>query len=344
MSDGANAIVESSEADAFFRDTRDMTELTKRRATACSPWRLLNGAAISARGKDTGTSEKLNLRIARRLEEVAQLLSEQKANPFRVQAYLNAAETLRRLLPSVADVLQREGEQGLRKLPGIGKSLARSIATVVFTGQLPMLHRLRDESDSELLLASVPGVGKVLAARLHHDLAIDTLEQLEAAAHDGRLREIAGLGDKRIVGIIDSLASRLGRLPRARKAHKPGEPSVEEILSVDHEYRNKAASGHLPVIAPRRFNPNRKAWLPILHTERAKRHYTALFSNTARAHALGKTMDWVVLYYDGPDGEGQCTVITSSRGPLADRRIVRGREDECSSYYRLEQTSSPSRP
>ena len=42
----------------------------------------------------------------------------------------------------------------------------------------------------------------------------------------------------------------------------------------------------------------------------------ALFSNTARAHQMGKTRDWVVLYYDGRDGEQQCTVITSQRGPL----------------------------
>lgn len=309
-----------------------MTESIKRRTTARSLRRLFRDATKGTGGEDADASGKLNLRIARRLEEIAQLLSTQKENPFRVQAYLNAAETLRRLRPSVADVLEREGEEGLRKLPGIGKNLARSIATVVLTGQLPMLHRLRGESACEALLASVPGVGKVLAARLHHDLGIDTLEQLEAAAHDGRLNQIAGLGAKKVAGIIDSLASRLGRVRRAPKG-QPGEPPLEEIFDVDHEYRDKAASGDLPVIAPRRFNPNREAWLPILHTMRGERHYTALFSNTARAHELGKTKDWVVLYYDGWDGERQCTVITSSRGPLADRRIVRGREDECSRYY-----------
>jgi DNA polymerase (family 10) len=315
----------------LFGARKDMPELIERHANARSPRRFFNAAVKSA--KDPDASDKLNLKIARRLEEVAQLLSEQRANRFRVQAYLNAAETLKRLQPSVADVLEREGEQGLQNLPGIGKSLARSIATVVFTGQLPMLHRLRGESACETLLASVPGVGKILAARLHHDLGIDTLEQLEAAAHDGRLNQIAGLGAKKVAGIIDSLASRLGRVRRAPQG-QPGEPPLEEILDVDDEYRNKAASGDLPVIAPRRFNPNREAWLPILHTTRGERHYTALFSNTGRAHELGKTKDWVVLYYDGRDGERQCTVITSSRGLLAGRRIVRGREDECSRYYR----------
>jgi hypothetical protein len=46
------------------------------------------------------------------------------------------------------------------------------------------------------------------------------------------------------------------------------------------------------------------------------------------------TGDWVVLYWDGPgSGERQSTVITAHRGPLAGRRIVRGRESECLAYY-----------
>jgi len=159
------------------------------------------------------------------------------------------------------------------------------------------------------------------------------LEQLEAAAHDGRLKELLGLGEKRIAGIIDSLASRLGRVQIGRPRPDRKEPSVAEILDVDRDYREKAAAGQLRTIAPRRFNPNREAWLPILHTQRGQRHYTALFSNTARAHEMKKTKDWVVIYYDGRDGERQCTVITSQRGPLMGKKIVRGREDECEVYY-----------
>jgi hypothetical protein len=71
----------------------------------------------------------------------------------------------------------------------------------------------------------------------------------------------------------------------------------------------------------------------VLHTRRGDRHYTALFSNTARAHEFGRTRDWVVLYFDGGGGERQCTVITSERRPLRGRRIVRGREKECARYY-----------
>ena len=105
------------------------------------------------------------------------------------------------------------------------------------------------------------------------------------------------------------------------------------MLDVDREYREAAQAGTLPTIAPRRFNPEKKAWLPILHTQRGDRHYTAMFSNTARAHRLGTTDDWVILYQDGESGAHQCTVITSHHGPLEGRRIVRGREAECQEYF-----------
>ncbi|MBM2804255.1 MAG: DNA-binding protein, partial [Deltaproteobacteria bacterium] len=284
--------------------------------------------------ENSSAGKNLNFRIARRLEEVAQILESQGGNPFRVQAYRHAADTLRHLTRPAEEILRQEGEPGLRKLPGIGERLARSIATLLITGRLPMLDRLRGESESGALFASVPGIGKSLAARLHRELGIDTLEQLESAAHDGRLRAISGIGDKRVAGIIDSLFARLGRVRPIRAVQKTTEPTIAEIFDVDREYRDKATAGTLPTITPRRFNPNREAWLPILHSKRGERHYTAIFSNTARAHQMEKTRDWVVIYYDGRDGERQCTVITSERGPLIGERIVRGRESECLQYYR----------
>ena len=282
-------------------------------------------------------NEATNAAIARRLEEVADLLEAQGANPFRIQAYRHAAEVIRRDHRRVADIVAREGIEGLGRLHGIGESLSRSVRDLVETGRLPMLERLRGESDPIAILSTVAGIGRVTADRLHHDLGISTLEELEAAAQDGRLADVLGVGPKRIAGIVDSLEARLGRLRRTRSAPAEllDEPPVSEVLDVDREYRERAARGELRVIAPRRMNPEKRAWLPLLHTERGPRHYTALYSNTARAHRLGKTGDWVVLYYDADGSERQCTVVTSERGPLRGRRIVRGREDECSRHYAL---------
>lgn len=273
--------------------------------------------------------------IAQRLEEVAQILEEQGANPYRVRAYRRGAATLRTLRRPAADVLAEGDLSALEALPGIGESLARAIREVVRTGRLPMLERLRGESDPEALFLTVPGIGRRMAERLHHDLGLESLEELEAAAHDGRLETIAGFGPKRLAGIRESLAQRLTRVRRLRAAAS-AEPSVGELLDVDAEYRRKAGARQLPLIAPRRFNPKGEAWLPVLHTGRGPRHYTALFSNTPRAHRLGATRDWVVIYIDGGREEGQWTVITARGGALVGRRIVRGREAECARHCGLD--------
>ncbi|MDX1411149.1 MAG: helix-hairpin-helix domain-containing protein [Nitrospirales bacterium] len=274
-----------------------------------------------------------NRAIAERLKEVADLLHDQGSNPFRVQAYRHAAHTLEQLERSVDDILRSDGLEGLKKLPAIGESLSRSIKELMLTGKLPMLQRLRGEAEPVALLSSIPGIGKKLAEQLHHDLGIDTLEELEVAAHEGRLAQQPGIGEKRLKGIIASLGERLGRVKGKSELSEQTIPSIEEILDVDNEYREKAVAGKLHKFAPRRFNPSGEAWLPVLHTQRGKHHFTALYSNTARAHKKGKTHDWVVLYYDDGQKDSQCTVITADWGILEGRRIVSGRESACLKYY-----------
>jgi putative hydrolase len=273
----------------------------------------------------------LNEAAAVKLEEVAALLRGQGANRFRVRAYERGAAALRRLEEPVSDVLERGGVEALERLPGIGQSLARSIRDLVRFGYSPMLQRLRGDADPVRLFASVPGIGRRFATRLHDELHLETLEDLEAAAHDGRLERLVGFGPKRLAGVRAVLAERLGRVRRA--SAEPRVPSVGELLSVDREYRDSVAARRLPTIAPRRFNPEGHRWLPILHTTRNSRHYTALFSNTARAHELGRTTDWVVIYRDRGDSDGQWTVVTARGGLLRGRRIVRGRERECERHY-----------
>lgn len=281
---------------------------------------------------DRSGTANANATVASRLDEVGLLLEEQRANPFRVNAYRRAAATIRELERPLAAILDEGGLEGLEKLPTIGERLARSIRTLVTTGRLPLLEHLRGDADPEVALMTVPGIGPKLADRLVHELGIGSLEDLEAAAHDGRLEGIDGLGPKRIAGIRDVLQARLGRV-RPLPVDAGDEPSVAEILDVDREYREAAARGRLPTIAPRRFNPTGEAWLPILHTRRGDREFTAMFSNTARAHRLGRTDDWVVIYHDGRGGERQATVVTAGRGALQGRRVVRGREEACAATY-----------
>lgn len=281
---------------------------------------------------DRSGTANANATVASRLDEVGLLLEEQRANPFRVNAYRRAAATIRELERPLAAILDEGGLEGLEKLPTIGERLARSIRTLVTTGRLPLLEHLRGDADPEVALMTVPGIGPKLADRLVHELGIGSLEDLEAAAHDGRLEGVDGLGPKRIAGIRDVLRARLGRV-RPLPVDTGDEPSVAEILDVDREYREKARRGELPTIAPRRMNPGGEAWLPILHTGRGDRSYTALFSNTPLAHKLGRTDDWVVVYPENGASGRPFTVVTERRGALAGRRIVRGREAACRELY-----------
>jgi len=105
-------------------------------------------------------------------------------------------------------------------------------------------------------------------------------------------------------------------------------PPVDLILKLDAEYRSRAAAGTLKRIAPKKLNPEGKAWLPVMNTTRERWRFTVLFSNTQRAHDLGKTTDWVVVYFDDGHGEQKCTVVTEHQGPRAGKRVVRGREGE----------------
>lgn len=271
---------------------------------------------------------KFNDKAALIFREFAQLLRQQHANPFRTNAYLRAAQTLEHLEEDARDILRAEGLDGLVSLPGIGVGLASYISEIAQTGCLSQLDRLRGSTSPEKLFQSIPGIGPSLGVDIHDSLHIDSLEALEIAAHDGRLETVRGIGPRRAAAIRSGLASMLGRAP----THRPLDnhpPSVKTLLEVDKLYRDRVAIDDLPKIAPKRFNPKGKAWLPILHADRSGWHFTALFSNTARAHELSRTDDWVILYFhNGDHREGQCTVVTETSGPLKGRRVVRGREAE----------------
>ena len=276
------------------------------------------------------TSSPDNERIAACLRQVAGILAAQGANPFRVGAYRRAADMLASLPDSIRTLYATGGRAGLQTLPGIGPTLAAAIGEMLETGRWAMLDRLRGELDPATLFTTVPGIGPGLAQRIHDGLGVETLEGLELACHDGRLAALPGIGPRRSDAIRATVADILAGA-RVRGAADPrSEPAVDVLLDVDREYRARAASRALPRIAPRRFNPTGEAWLPVLHTRRGEWEFTALFSNTARAHELGRTGDWVVLYFhDDGHPEVQRTVVTETHGTLKGRRVVRGRESAC---------------
>ncbi len=274
-----------------------------------------------------------NHTAAERLREAAALLAGQHDSPFRSAAYRRAADAVAALGIDIRELLQTGGIAALEALPGVGPGIAGALAELARTGRWTYLERLRGSAEPHDVFCAMPGVGPVLARRLHEALRVETLEQLEAALHDARMPPITGVGPRRLAMLRATLAQMLTRLrPRRTAPHE--EPPVEVLLDIDREYRAKAAARQLGMIAPKRFNPKGEAWLPILHATRGDWHFTALFSNSARAHDLDRVRDWVVVYFHSDaGGEAQRTVVTETRGALAGRRVVRGREDACLALY-----------
>jgi hypothetical protein len=286
--------------------------------------------------------------IADLLSRIADLLEAQDANRYRVKAYRRASRVIFELKSSATEITLSDDGQKLEDLPDIGRSIAGAVREYVHTGRSGLLERLEGQISPEDLFTTIPGIGEELAHRIHVELDIYTLEELELAAHDRRLERVSGIGRRRAKAILDSVNAILNRASRRRaKRNRQFEqaadtdsavpstarPSVAAILKVDELYRHRASIGKLKTISPRRFNPEDKSWLPIMHTEKEGWYFTALFSNTARAHELRKNWDWVVVYFEKDGYENQCTVVTEQRGPLKGRRVVRAREKECLDIY-----------
>ncbi len=286
------------------------------------------------RPRKVSAADNWNRWIAARLRDVADLLEQQGANPFRTGAYRRAAGTLDTMQQSAKDILAREGVEGLIELPHIGKSIASAIVEMIQTGRWLQLERLRGSIDPVKLFSTIPGIGPKLAADLESHLHVETLEDLEVAAYDGRLNEVPGMGSRRVTAIRQALASLLHRRRVGMTSQATSVPDVSELLDVDREYREKSEAGQLPLIQPRRFASDEGASLPIFHTQRGDWHFTVLYSNTPRAHELGRTRDWVVIYFHADsEPEAQCTVVTEHFGPLRGMRVVRGREEESGRFH-----------
>jgi len=275
-----------------------------------------------------------NQEIARKLERIAELLELREDNPHRVRAYRKAARAVQGIEDSLQERFGKGGEDALREVPGVGKGISAVIGELLRSGRSRLLRDLEGDLDPVGLFSRIPGVSDTLARRVVDELGVRSLEELEQAAHDGRLLQVEGFGSKRVQGVREVLAARLSRGGSGSvPSTDPNPPPVGLLLDVDAHYREQAERGELRKIAPRRFNPEGKAWLPVLETERSGWEFTVLFSNTAQAHERGKTREWVVIYFGADGREGQCTVVTASQGSLEGRRVVRGREAECRRHY-----------
>ncbi len=155
-----------------------------------------------------------NRDIVEMFEEMADLLELEGESVFRVQAYRQAATTIGELGRNVSKMLE-DGED-LSELRGVGEDLAGKIQEIVETGNFDDLERLRERTVPSLReLLTIPQIGPKRAKVLHSELGIASLEDLENAVEDGRLREIKGFGKRTEQKI--SAAIETGRRKKQRR-------------------------------------------------------------------------------------------------------------------------------
>ena len=169
-----------------------------------------------------------NAEVATAFEEMADLLEIEGANPFRVRAYRFAARTLRDLPVEVGEMVAK-GED-LTSLPGIGDDLAGKIKEILATGTAAAIEAQRKRVPATLTgLLRIPGLGPKRVKRLAHELKIRSLSELQTAAQAGRVRTLAGFGEKTEQHILDALATRLAEAPRVQRA--VAIPSAEALVA-----------------------------------------------------------------------------------------------------------------
>lgn len=144
------------------------------------------------------------MRIAAILDEIGTFLELKGENPFRCQAYHNAARAISQL---EGDLGQWVEQKRLTEIPGIGKDLAQKIETLYKTGRLEQYEELRRELPAGLLeLLRIPGLGPKKAKALYDQLGIDSLNKLRQACQEGKVAQLRGFGEKTQQKILEGLA------------------------------------------------------------------------------------------------------------------------------------------
>jgi DNA polymerase (family 10) len=136
-----------------------------------------------------------NRQIAEVLSDVADLIESQNGNPYRVQAYRNAARGVLDLSEPAADIIARHEPL---PIPGLGERLRARITELVQLGSLTIQSGLLMQSlpAGVRLLMSVEHIGPTTAIRLYEELGIDSLEKLWWAANQQRIRQLPGFGPR----------------------------------------------------------------------------------------------------------------------------------------------------
>ncbi len=188
-----------------------------------------------------------NSDVANIFMKIADYLDIESDNPFRIGAYRSAAQTVSSLSRNVADMV-KDGED-LSELPGIGEDLAGKIETIVKTGSLPQLEELESQHPGQLRsLMAIPDLGPKRVHQLNDALGVKTLDELEQAARDHKVRGVKGFGEKTEQKILQAIERRKqggeGKRINLAVADEITRPLVEYLRNVKGVKRVEAAGSY----------------------------------------------------------------------------------------------------
>jgi DNA polymerase (family 10) len=146
-----------------------------------------------------------NLELAQIFSQMADLL-EMKEASFKPRAYEKVARVLESLEKDVSEIYQRGGLEALERIPGVGKGIAQRIEEFIKTGRIKDYQKLKRECPVDLdSLMAVGGLGSRKIKVLYKKLKIKNLKDLEKAAKAGKIRELAGFGEKSEKNILQGI-------------------------------------------------------------------------------------------------------------------------------------------
>ena len=137
----------------------------------------------------------INLDMARIFDEIADIFEVKGENPFKIRAYRRAARTIESLTQDLKGIAERGGVSELKKIPGVGDAIAKKILEIAETGDCKKHIELKQEVPSGVLeLLAIPRVGPKTIAKVHDELGISSIADLEEAAKLHKLETLPGLG------------------------------------------------------------------------------------------------------------------------------------------------------
>ena len=142
--------------------------------------------------------------VAQVLEQIAAFLELKSENPFRIRAFRTAA---RAITGFPGDLRESVQDGSLASAKGVGPATLQIVTELVNTGKASMLEELREQIPPGLVeMLDISGLGVAKIRQIHEVLGIDSLSELEAAAHDGRLTRLPRFGPRTSETILKGIA------------------------------------------------------------------------------------------------------------------------------------------